>query len=183
MQPGSSASFASRARVPSARRVDTTKRPEDRESVPIQGNGAAAQIPPARPSAERSTQVLFPSVDRPPDRAPRKSPKLGERLGHFLVLSYLGEGGMGEVSLCLDGRIGRDVAMKVAKAGHGSAAETRGRFLREARVQGQLEHPNIVPVYDIGIHRGETFFTMKRIGGHTLEEIVLGLPSGAKKYV
>ena len=102
----------------------------------------------------------------------------GER---YEVRRVLGAGGMGEVRLCADAWIGRDVAMKVAKAGTGSAAETRGRFLREARVQGQLEHPNIVPVYDIGIHRGETFFTMKRIGGHTLEEIVLGLRAGREE--
>ena len=99
----------------------------------------------------------------------------GER---YETRRVLGAGGMGEVRLCADAWIGRDVAMKVAKAGQGSASETRGRFLREARVQGQLEHPNIVPVYDIGLHRGETFFTMKRIGGHTLEEIVRGLRGG-----
>jgi serine/threonine-protein kinase len=99
----------------------------------------------------------------------------GER---YRVERVLGVGGMGEVRLCADAWIGRDVAMKVAKAGQGSAAETRGRFLREARVQGQLEHPNVVPVYDVGLHRGETFFTMKRIGGHTLEEIVRGLREG-----
>ena len=96
----------------------------------------------------------------------------------YAVQRVLGAGGMGEVRLCGDAWIGRDVAMKVAKAGQGSASETRGRFLREARVQGQLEHPNIVPVYDVGLHDGETFFTMKRIGGHTLEEIVHGLRQG-----
>ncbi|HEY2369615.1 MAG TPA: serine/threonine-protein kinase, partial [Polyangiaceae bacterium] len=102
----------------------------------------------------------------------------GER---YETRRVLGAGGMGEVRLCADAWIGRDVAMKVAKAGQGSAAETRGRFLREARVQGQLEHPNIVPVYDLGLHRGETFFTMKRIGGHTLEEIVRGLREGREE--
>jgi serine/threonine-protein kinase len=88
----------------------------------------------------------------------------------------LGAGGMGEVRLCGDQWIGRDVAMKVVRTGTGSASETRGRFLREARVQGQLEHPNIVPVYDLGrLASGEAYFTMKRIGGHTLERVILGL--------
>jgi serine/threonine protein kinase len=96
----------------------------------------------------------------------------------------LGAGGMGEVRLCEDAWIGRDVAMKVARPGAGgSAAQTRGRFLREARVQGQLEHPGIVPVYDIGKLDGETFFTMKRIGGHTLEQIVAGLREGRPEIV
>ena len=96
----------------------------------------------------------------------------------------LGAGGMGEVRLCEDAWIGREVAMKVARPGAGgSAAQTRGRFLREARVQGQLEHPSIVPVYDIGRHDGETFFTMKRIGGHTLDEIVTGLRDARPEIV
>src|SRR5438309_9758592 len=70
----------------------------------------------------------------------------------YEIRRVLGAGGMGEVRLCGDAWIGRDVAMKVARAGAaGSASEKRGRFLREARVQGQLEHPNIVPVYDLGI--------------------------------
>jgi serine/threonine-protein kinase len=94
----------------------------------------------------------------------------------YATRRVLGAGGMGEVRLTTDAWIGRDVAMKVVKAGHGSTAETRGRFLREARVQGQLEHPSIVPVYDIGKSPdGEAFFTMKRIGGHTFEQIIDGL--------
>ena len=81
--------------------------------------------------------------------------------------SVLGVGGMGEVRLVHDERIGRDVAMKVMRA---DAIDPQ-RFLREARVQGQLEHPSIVPVYDVA--RGEDgglFFTMKRVRGVTLEE-------------
>ncbi len=95
----------------------------------------------------------------------------------YTTRRVLGAGGMGEVRLCGDAWIGRDVAMKVARPGAGgSVAQTRGRFLREARVQGQLEHPSVVPVYDIGRRDdGETFFTMKRIGGHTLEEVIIGL--------
>src|SRR5262245_56999763 len=54
--------------------------------------------------------------------------------------ALLGEGGMGEVRLCKDQRFGRDVAMKVVRAGRGSHGDLRARFLREARVQGQLEH-------------------------------------------
>ena len=57
---------------------------------------------------------------------------------------------MGEVLLCKDLRIGREVALKVIRAEHGARPDLRKRFLREARVQGQLEHPAIVPVYDLG---------------------------------
>src|SRR5262249_55782557 len=82
-----------------------------------------------------------------------------------------GEGGMGEVRLCRDQRIGREVAMKVIRPGVGSRSDIRARFEREARVQGQLEHPAIVPVYDLGVApEGNAYFTMKRVRGHTFEE-------------
>ncbi|MGH7295632.1 MAG: protein kinase domain-containing protein, partial [Polyangiaceae bacterium] len=62
----------------------------------------------------------------------------------------LGEGGMGIVRSCLDRRIGREIAIKSVKPGSGSHGDSGARFLREACVQGQLEHPGIVPVYDLG---------------------------------
>jgi serine/threonine protein kinase len=84
----------------------------------------------------------------------------------------LGEGGMGEVRLCRDRNIGRDVAMKVVRQEHAKRNDLKVRFVREARVQGQLEHPAIVPVYDIGTDSsGALFFTMKRVRGTTLEDI------------
>jgi hypothetical protein len=96
--------------------------------------------------------------------------------GRYAVKSLLGKGGMGEVYLCADGWIGRDVAMKVALADQAKAIHLRARFVREALVQGQLEHPSIVPVYDLGTRAdGATFFTMKRVRGLTLAEIVDGL--------
>jgi serine/threonine-protein kinase len=97
----------------------------------------------------------------------------------YLDDHQLGEGGMGEVRLTRDRRIGRDVAMKVLRPGHGSTGGFKARFLREARVQGQLEHPSIVPVYDIGVNdAGQAYFTMKRIRGKTLEEILDAIRGG-----
>lgn len=91
----------------------------------------------------------------------------------------LGVGGMGEVRLCEDIRIGRTVALKVIRDEHGDDSGIRRRFEREARVQAQLEHPAIVPVYDIGVGRdGQTYFTMKRVRGLTLAEALSGLADG-----
>jgi hypothetical protein len=91
----------------------------------------------------------------------------------YEMSDVLGEGGMGEVRLCRDGRIGRDVAIKVIRAGQGSRRDLRARFLREVQVQGQLEHPSIVPVYDLGVGAdGATYFTMKRVRGLTLTDIL-----------
>lgn len=84
--------------------------------------------------------------------------------------ALLGRGGMGEVHLCADKLIGREIALKQilpqARGGDGLA-----RFVREAKVQARLEHPSIVPVYDIGTNPdGTVWFTMKRIRGRSLEE-------------
>ena len=100
-------------------------------------------------------------------------PKDADFKDRYSARDLLGEGGMGEVRLARDTRIGREVAMKVVRPGAGSRSDMRSRFLREARVQGQLEHPAIVPVYDLGARPdGATYFTMKRVRGKTLEEIL-----------
>ncbi|MBX7193599.1 MAG: serine/threonine protein kinase [Sandaracinaceae bacterium] len=81
---------------------------------------------------------------------------------------------MGEVELTRDKRIGRDVARKRMHPDLASAAGTVAvlRFLREATVQGRLEHPSIVPVYDLERTSEGTFFTMKRIRGDTLADVL-----------
>ena len=90
----------------------------------------------------------------------------------------LGVGGMGEVRLHVDRRIGRPIALKTLKSEQGSG-QAVARFVREARVQGQLEHPSIVPVYDIGTDvGGRPYFTMKRVRGDTLGDILERLAEG-----
>ncbi len=105
----------------------------------------------------------------------------------YEMRSTLGAGGMGEVRLCRDRLVGRDVALKVMLPEVAAQASAAERFVREARVQGQLEHPAIVPVYDLGVaSRGYAYFTMKRIRGRTLDEIIRLLAAGdaatAAKY-
>ncbi len=98
----------------------------------------------------------------------------------------LGEGGMGVVELRDDVVIGRRVAMKTIRAEAAAVREARPRFLREARIQGQLEHPSIVPVYDLGTDPdGRVYFTMKRVRGVTLADVLQRLrdePGAAEKY-
>ncbi|MBS2012888.1 MAG: protein kinase [Deltaproteobacteria bacterium] len=94
-------------------------------------------------------------------------------------LGDLGEGGMGEVRLCKDRMIGREVAFKAVLGAHAGKENIRARFIREARVQGQLEHPAIVPVYDFGADaNGTPYFTMKRVRGTTLDGICEELRAG-----
>ena len=91
----------------------------------------------------------------------------------------LGVGGMGKVLLAHDARIGREVAVKQLHTDRTLSPEEHARFLREARVQGQLEHPSIVPVYDIDRRPdGATFFTMRRVLGRTLHAVLEDLRAG-----
>jgi serine/threonine protein kinase len=97
----------------------------------------------------------------------------------YRVHEVLGVGGMGEVRLCVDDAIGREVAMKTLIEGRGAAPRATHRFFREVRVQGQLEHPSVVPVYDIGVSAdGRLFFTMRRVCGPTLAEVLAALARG-----
>ena len=121
--------------------------------------------------------------------APRIRAELGEveeaaDLSHgsrYTERAVLGVGGMGKVTLARDARVGRDVAVKVLHPERELEPEERARFLREAQVQGQLEHPSIVPVYDIDRRPdGTTFFTMRRVLGATLHAMLEGMRKGFK---
>ena len=92
--------------------------------------------------------------------------------GVYAFGEVLGRGGMGEVLLAHDRRIGRDVALKRMRHSQPSEDES-ARFLREARIQARLEHPAIVPVYELSRDPvGRPYFTMKRLAGVTLAEML-----------
>lgn len=95
--------------------------------------------------------------------------------------TLLGRGGMGEVQLARDHDIGRSVAVKRLLNSDNPTAIAR--FVDEVRTVGSLEHPNIVPIHDVGIDAdGSLFFVMKYVEGETLESIIQKLGSGDKGY-
>ena len=94
---------------------------------------------------------------------------LGDR---YELGPVLGRGGMGEVRLARDVRIDREVAVKLMRGGQNDEALVR-RFFREARVQGVLEHPALVPVHDLGRDANDNpYFVMKRLTGTTLADVL-----------
>jgi len=96
----------------------------------------------------------------------------------YRVLRRLGKGGMGEVMAVRDETIGREIALKRIRRNDPSERMV-ARFLREAAIQGQLEHPAIVPVHEIGRDsKGLPFFTMKKVAGTTLAKVLDGDRSG-----
>jgi len=101
------------------------------------------------------------------------APALPEKeTGRYVVEREIGRGGMGRILLAYDRDFRRRVAVKVLAVEHADRSRV-ARFLEEAQATAQLEHPNIAPVYDVGVERpGAPFFTMKWIRGKNLHEIV-----------
>jgi serine/threonine-protein kinase len=96
------------------------------------------------------------------------------------LLEELGRGGMGAVFKGRDSSLGRDVAVKVLLESHSGRAELVQRFVEEAQIAGQLQHPGVVPVYEMGqTPDRRPFFTMKLVKGRTLTQLLLDRPSPA----
>jgi CRP-like cAMP-binding protein/tRNA A-37 threonylcarbamoyl transferase component Bud32 len=91
----------------------------------------------------------------------------------FLDHGEIARGGMGIVHRVVEHSLNRVVALKVLKAEKAQQRGARERFIAEAQITGQLEHPYIVPVYELGVDDdGRTFFTMKLLEGRTLEKVI-----------
>jgi eukaryotic-like serine/threonine-protein kinase len=92
----------------------------------------------------------------------------GARLGPYEVVSVLGTGGMAEVYRARDTRLGRDIALKVVNEALASSPDLVRRFEQEARLAGSLNHPNVVAVYDVGLHEGAPYFVTELLQGESL---------------
>ncbi len=109
-----------------------------------------------------------PHRDAPGPPAPVATPlAAGARLGRYLVLERLGEGGMGVVFAAWDERLERRVALKLLRADRPMAGDDE-RMLREARAVAQLNHPHVVAVHDAGVAGGEVFIALELVPGITL---------------
>jgi serine/threonine protein kinase len=94
----------------------------------------------------------------------------GTRLGPYEILAPLGAGGMGEVYRARDTRLDRDVAVKVLPATFAADPDRLARFEREAKAIAALSHPNILSIYDTGVHDGRMFVVTELLDGETLRE-------------
>ena len=88
----------------------------------------------------------------------------------YQIKRQLGRGGMAFVYLAIQESFGREVALKILAPDHAQDKEFSERFLREARIISQLVHPNIVTVYDVGVHEGYHYLSMEYIRGRDLQQ-------------
>ncbi len=91
----------------------------------------------------------------------------------FQIIQPLASGGLGQVSLARDSHLNRQVALKEILPRFQNDSEKQKRFLREAEITGELEHPAIVPIYSVGFREnGSPYYTMRLIRGRTLRQVV-----------
>jgi serine/threonine-protein kinase len=139
------------------------------------GAGLAAGFSPPRSSLQDLRPVLL--KEAAGDRAPIVQPKSDampppEQAGdRYQLQGEIARGGMGAVLHGRDVDLGRDLAVKVLLEKYADRPEVARRFIEEAQIGGQLQHPGVVPVYDIGRIGDRPFFTMKLVKGHTLAAI------------
>ena len=94
--------------------------------------------------------------------------KLPFQMGDYLLQTEIGRGGMGVVYHAIRGSDGKAVAIKMLLKGDYATSADRKRFISEAQAAARLDHPHIIPIYEIGEHEGRSFFCMKLIEGQPL---------------
>jgi len=96
-----------------------------------------------------------------------------DHIGRLVVLGEVGRGGMGRVFAAHDPELAREVAVKVVRDPDGQTTERLARFVSEAQITAQLQHPGIVPVHDIGVTAdGAVYYVMKRVQGRSLRQLL-----------
>ncbi|HEX6881823.1 MAG TPA: bifunctional serine/threonine-protein kinase/formylglycine-generating enzyme family protein [Planctomycetota bacterium] len=145
-------------------------------------------MPPPNPSPDPSHA---PSTAASPDATAQILARLqvhGARQSRYQSRGEVARGGMGQILRVWDEDLRRELAMKVIldEEGTGTAAippKMLGRFLEEAQVTGQLDHPGIVPVHELGVdERGAVFFTMRLVRGRDLKEVFERVRAGDAEW-
>jgi eukaryotic-like serine/threonine-protein kinase len=156
--------YSERGRKPSAALDETVAAPKGGSTLSLPGSVRSTVLP----RVERSQGIPRVVVEGRP---------------RYEALRSLGSGGQAEVTLTQDHDINRTVALKRLLPERKDDASVL-RFAEEIRTVGQLEHPNIVPIHDVGVDEaGNYFFVMKHVEGETLETIIENLRAGDEAYL
>ena len=97
---------------------------------------------------------------------------IGGQLGNYLIDSVIGRGGMSVVYRAKHSRLGTSVALKVLAPELSSDDIFRERFLREAQMAAGIDHPNVIPIHDMGLHEASLYIVMRYIAGEDLKNLL-----------
>ena len=174
----------------SAHRLETAVQPGTR----FQGDSCGhvvviGEAAPAEPKGDHEATLAFSQDSACTDagadvRAPGAAPSAeGRAAGRYVERGVIGQGAMGQILSCVDRDTRREVAMKRMLPETAANPARRARFVEEAQVTAQLEHPNIVPVHELGRDSdGNVYYTMKRVRGRALSEILQALREGTETH-
>ena len=155
----------------------------ERESFLEKRCGADAELRREVESLLRFEKTFDERLDQPPDalaaeiisERKQQTDLTNKKIGSYLIKKLLGAGGMGEVYLAEDARLGRRVALKILPADFAADASRLKRFEQEARAVSALNHPNILTVYEFGAGAdGAYFMATELVEGETLREKISG---------
>jgi len=107
----------------------------------------------------------------------------GTEISHYKIINKIGAGGMGEVYLAEDTELDRKVALKFLPPHLCSDEECRMRFKREAQAAAKLDHPNIIPVYEVSEYQGRPYFAMAHVEGRSLKEYLSAEDPGIDQVI
>lgn len=160
------------ARVTEPRRSDPVSNPwsdPERTAMP-----SAYEAPAGL--ADRAVEV---HVERTNEPLAVSGKRIDERYQFF---GEIGRGGMGRILKARDTDIGREIAVKILLGGRDAPENLIRRFWTEVQATGQLEHPSIIPIHDVGrLPSGELFYVMKKLGGVTLLDILNAIKEGDRE--
>ncbi|MEQ8849362.1 serine/threonine-protein kinase [Botrimarina sp.] len=121
-------------------------------------------------ASQETTAAYSPDQTAPPRPGPAQELDLPYQLGDYLLTEEIGRGGMGIVYHAHQESLGRPAAVKLILRGALASEADQRRFRSEAEAVARLEHPCIVPIYEVGEHLGQLFFSMPYIEGQTLAQ-------------